>query len=104
GDGVVGDQDRDAAGGELAEDLLDLLDRDRVDAGEGLVEEEELRLDRERAADLEAAALAAGEGLGEGVGEVGELQLLEGAVGAGQAFAARNAAGLEDGEDVVEDR
>ena len=38
---VIGDQNADAATLEMAHEVLDVADRDRVDAGEGLVEQHE---------------------------------------------------------------
>src|SRR5258705_12194515 len=52
---VVGDEDADAALLEEADDLLDVEHRDRVDAGERLVEQDEARVRGERARDLDAA-------------------------------------------------
>ena len=56
---VVGDQHADAALLEEADDALDLDHRDRVDAGERLVEQDEARLRRQRARDLDPPPLAA---------------------------------------------
>ena len=56
---VVGDQHADAARLEEADDALDLDHRDRVDAGERLVEQDEARLRGQRARDLDAPPLAA---------------------------------------------
>ncbi len=60
-DVVVGDEDADAAVFEIEDDLLQLQDLNGVDAGKGFVEEEEIGVDDEGAADLDAAALAARE-------------------------------------------
>src|ERR1043165_8379859 len=49
---VVGDQHADAASGEMAHQLLDVADRDRVDAGERLVEQHVGRAGGERTRDL----------------------------------------------------
>ena len=57
---VVGDQDADAAIGEMADQILDVADRDRVDAGEGFVEQHVVGPRRQRTRDLDAAPLAAG--------------------------------------------
>ena len=58
---VVGDQDADAAVGEVADQILNVADRDRIDAGEGFVEQHVVRTRRQRARDFDAAALAAGQ-------------------------------------------
>ena len=46
---------------QLVHQVLDRLRRDRVERGGGLVEQDHLRLDRDRARDAEALLLAAGE-------------------------------------------
>ena len=46
---------------QLEDELLDLARRDRVEGRAGLVHQEDLRLDRERARDAEALLLAARE-------------------------------------------
>src|SRR5260221_292483 len=56
---VVGDQDADAAIGEMADQILNVADGDRIDAGEGLVEQHVIRTRRQRARDFDAATLAA---------------------------------------------
>src|SRR5688572_1641806 len=58
---VIGDQYADAARLEKADDLLDVQHDDRIDPRERLVEQDEARLGRERARDLHAPPLAAGE-------------------------------------------
>ena len=55
---VVGDEHADAARLEKADDALDLDHGDRVHAGEGFVQQDEARLGRQRACDLDAAAFA----------------------------------------------
>ena len=55
---VVGDQDADAATLEMPEEVLDVADRDRVDAGERLVQQYERRFSRERARDFATPPLA----------------------------------------------
>ena len=58
---VVGDQDADPGVGQALDDALDLVDGDRVDAGERFVQEQELGLRGQGAGDLGTAPLAAGE-------------------------------------------
>src|SRR5687767_2023418 len=55
---VVGDDHADPARFQLFDDLLDVDHRDRIDARERLVEQHELRVEHERARDLDATALA----------------------------------------------
>ena len=58
-DVVVRDEDADAALTQVANDALDVEHRDRVDAGEGFVEQDEQRVGGQRPGDLDAASLAA---------------------------------------------
>src|SRR6185295_14628625 len=57
-DVVVGEEDAEATLFELSDLALQLVDVDRVDAGERLVEEHEARGGEQRAGDLGAAPLA----------------------------------------------
>ena len=57
---VVGEQDRDAAVAQLADDVLDAVNGDRVDAGERFVEQNLRRFAGEAAGDFEATFLAPG--------------------------------------------
>ena len=69
---VRDDHDRDALL-ELVDQLLDLQRRDRVEGRAGLVHQDHLGVDRERARDAQALLLAAGEpgaGLVEAVGDL----------------------------------
>src|SRR3982750_1024534 len=58
---VVRDEHADARRGQPADDLLDVEDRDRVDSGERLVEQQEIRRQDEAAGDLHAPALSPGQ-------------------------------------------
>jgi hypothetical protein len=58
---VVGDENADAALPEAEHDALDLEDGDRIDAREGLVEQDELGLEGQGPGDLKPPALAARE-------------------------------------------
>src|SRR5205085_3694889 len=58
---VIGDQDADVAILEIPDQVANVLDRNRVDAGEGLVEQHDRGIGGERAGDLAAAALAPGQ-------------------------------------------
>src|SRR5271165_7610864 len=53
---VIGDQHADAASLEVPDEILDVADCNRVDAGEGLVEQHEGRLAAERARYLTTAS------------------------------------------------
>src|SRR5262252_3593156 len=74
---VVGDQHADAALGQVAHQRLDVADRDRVDAGERLVEEHVVRPAREGARDLDAAALAARERDRRRLAQARDVELLQ---------------------------
>lgn len=56
---VVGDEDGDAHALESADLLLQALDGQRINAREGLVEQDEFRIGDQRTGDLELAAFAA---------------------------------------------
>src|SRR6266550_3842561 len=58
-DVVIGDQHADAAVTQSGDDRLDVVDGDGIDAGERLVQQQELRLGDERPRDLEPAPLPA---------------------------------------------
>ena len=76
-DVVVGDQHADAALLQPGHDLLDVPDRDRIDAGEGLVEQEVAGTGHERPRDLEPPPLTARQGVGLVLGEPGQVELGE---------------------------
>ena len=59
---VVGDQNGEARFAQIHHDLLNIIDRDRIDAAERFVEHEQLRLRHERARDGEPPFLAAAQG------------------------------------------
>src|ERR1700738_3071079 len=56
---VVGDEHADAAIGEMADEILNVAHRDRIDAGERFVEQHVIGSGRKRARDLDATPLAA---------------------------------------------
>src|SRR4051812_20413061 len=57
---MVRDQNADAAGLQIEDDLLQIEHRDGIDAAERFIEQNEIRLDAKAAGDLHAAALTAG--------------------------------------------
>src|SRR6185503_2068194 len=75
-DVVVGDEHADSAVPEVGDDLLDVDDGDGVDAGEGLVEQDEGRVGGQGAADLQAPPLSAGKRVGGLAGDVGDAELV----------------------------
>ena len=56
---MVGDQHADAAFSQMFDDALDIDHGNRIDAGEGFIEQYEARFGGERARDLDTAPLAA---------------------------------------------
>ena len=99
---MIGDQDADALGLEVMDDLLDIAHRDRVDPGKGFVEQDELGVGGQRASNLHAASLTAGQAHAEAVGDMVDMEFLQ------QAFqfcltpgAVQVLARFEDGHDVV---
>src|SRR5215208_5524249 len=102
-DVVVGDQHADAAAGETADEVLDVADGDRVDAGEGLVEEHEGRLAGQRPGDLAAPALAARERDRRRLAQPRDVELLEQGIELSLALLAVGLGDLEHAADVVLD-
>ena len=64
---VRGDEQRDALGGELEQQIPQLAARDRIDAGGRLVEEDDARLVHQRGAEREPLLPAAGEQAGAAI-------------------------------------
>src|SRR5579863_2359247 len=101
---MVGDEDAEAAVAQLPDHGLDVGDRDRIDARERLVEQQERGLYRERARDLDAPPFAAGEAVAASVDERTQAELLEQPRQTPLALVARDAVLLPDQPDVVADR
>ena len=74
---------------QVEDDALDFEHLDRVDAGERLVEQQEARLDDQRARDLDAAPLAAREHVALVVADLVEAELLDQAAPCARAVRAR---------------
>ncbi len=74
----------------------------RVEVGERLVKKENFRLAHESAADGDALALTAGEGLGKSVENVSEAELVGGGVYAGYDFGVGDFPELETEGEVLE--
>jgi len=100
---VVGDEDRDAEGGEAFDLGLKVLDGERIDGGEGLIEKDEAGLGDEGACDFEFSAFASGTGGGVVAGLVGEAELFEERGASALALGAGEGAGFEDGEEILFD-
>src|SRR5689334_3625316 len=100
---MVSDQHADATLGKLADDALDIEHRQRIDTGEGLIEQHETRLCGQRARDLHAAPLAARERKSERLADVPDAQLLQELLETLLARAALHLTRLENRHDVVLD-
>jgi hypothetical protein len=98
---VVGNDHADAAVAEIGDDLLNVVDRDRVDSGERLVEEHEAGPLDERARDLQATPLSTGERVPLALAEMRQREIGEQVLQALRALLFRELHGLEDGEDVL---
>ncbi len=74
---MVGDEHANPAILEAGDNLLNVVHRDRIDAGEGLVEHHELRLRHECPRNLETAAFAARERVCLGFPQVLDAEFVE---------------------------
>src|SRR5256886_12702190 len=97
------DEDPDAALAQPADDLLEVADRDRVDAREGLVEQQVLRRRDERARDLEPPPLAARERVGGIRRQRCQVELGQELARSLPALVARQVKRLEDRQKVLLD-
>src|ERR1700712_635530 len=101
-DVVVGDQDADALGLEMVDDLFDVAHGDRVDARERFIQQDEFGRCCQGAGDFDAASLTARKAHAQVVADVRDVELLKQAF---QLLATSGPvellAGLEDGHDVV---
>jgi len=101
---VVGDQDPDAHVAKLADDRLDVQNGDRIDSGERLVQQDETGSDRQRAGDLQATPLAAGELIPPGPPHRDEIEVGDQLVHPASLLGAAKTEGLEHGAEVAFDR
>jgi hypothetical protein len=93
---MVGDQDPQTAVAQLADHRLDVGDRDRIDAGERLVEQQKRRLGGDRARDLDAPPLAARQRVAARVDELRQTELGQQLRQTALALGERNAVHLPD--------
>src|SRR5690625_925701 len=100
---VVGDEDADAALAQMADDLLDIMHGNRVDAGEGFIEQNEGGVRRQGTGDFHAAPLAPGQAHAEVFANMREVKLLQQLLGFLLALLPRQFARLENGQQVVDD-
>ncbi len=82
---VVGDQNPDAAGLQVEDDLLQLQHRNGIDAAERLVEQNEVGLDAQRARNLHPPPLAAGERIASRGADVAKIELVNQPLGPASA-------------------
>ena len=101
---VLHQQDGGAGGGDLGDQVVDLLGLDGVAAGGGLVEEEDAGLQRQRAGDLEPLQRAVGERARLLLGGVAEADAVEEGAGARLCGRGGAAAGRGEVEEVGEER
>lgn len=74
---VIRDEDADAAGLEVHDNALDILDRQRVDTGEWFIQQDEGGIEREGTRDLHAPPLTAGERIAPRVFDMGDMEFLQ---------------------------
>ena len=103
-DVVVGDDDADVLVLERRHDRLDVLHGDGVDAREGLVEQDERRVDGHRARDLRTAPFAARKLDAEALANLLQAELLDQRLDALGLVLLREIGHFEYGADVVLDR
>ena len=107
---VVGDQHTDPAGLQEPDDVLDLQHGNRVDAGKGLVQQDETRARGQGAGNLHPAPLAAGQGGRGRIAQMVHPQVLEQFIEAaadfcfGQGFAIHIVLQLQNGAHVLRHR
>ena len=98
---MIGDDYADVAEFELGDNVLDILDGNRIHAGKWLVKEDELRIDGKRAGNLAAAAFSSGELDAERLAYLGEVELVYQGFEPVVAILARHPLHLHHREDVV---
>src|SRR5579871_6790661 len=74
---VIGDQHSDAAGSQAADNFLQVKNGDGIDAGKRFVEQDERGVDAQAAGDLNAAALAARQGVPAVLPDVLQSQFID---------------------------
>ena len=72
---VVSDKDADAGGFEIKDDLLKFQNRDRVNSGKRLIEQDEGRLNRQAASNFHSTALSPGQRVPAGLAHMSQIQL-----------------------------
>jgi hypothetical protein len=62
---------------QVSDDALNVEDRNRIDSGEGFVEQDEFGFGCERTGDFDSPALATGKAYADAVAHVPDMQFLE---------------------------
>ena len=100
---VIGKEDRDAAIAKSADDVLDTVNGDGVDAGEGFVKQDDFRVAGESAGNFKAATFTAGERAGTLGAFFVEAEFAEELAGAFDGLLAGEFLEFEDSEKVLFD-
>src|SRR2546430_10572768 len=74
---VIGDEDAQAALFEAADDFLHFVNRNRVDAAQGFVEQQQPGAGDQRAGDFQPALFAAAEQVGLALGQGRQVQFVQ---------------------------
>src|SRR5258705_7197297 len=85
----------------MADQILNVADRNRIDAGKGFVEQHVVRARRQRARDLDAAALAAGQRDRGRFAQARDVEFIEQRIEFGLALLAAGLDHLEHGADIL---
>src|SRR4051812_37637744 len=100
---VVGDQDADAAIGEMTDQILNVADGDRIDAGERLVQQHVVGSCRQSARDLDSPPLAARQRNRRGFAQSSDVEFVQQRIEFGLALFPGGLHDLEHGADVLLD-
>ena len=100
---MIGDEDAHAALTQILDDLLNICNGERINARERLIEQDELRLKREAACNLDAAALTTRQLRTTSVANMSDVKLLEESVELVLLLRLRKLRRLKDCLDVLRD-
>ncbi len=98
---MVGNQDAQAAVFEPAHDLLDFVHRNRVNAAERLIEQQQFGAGHQSAGDFQPAFFSAAQRVGFAGRQRSEVQLFEQVFEPGFALGPVHLAGFEDGQNIL---
>ena len=74
---MVRDQHANVARFEMGNDVFDIGNGDRIDAGKGFIEENHSGLSGECTSDFNSPTFAAGQGLPQGISQMADVKFLE---------------------------